>query len=161
MAPDLWGGLELAINTPVALLDSPGVPGQIEVKEICAMGLEVQPLPGGISGEKDAKWVLRRIGVEPLLDFLAPSAAREPVDYFDALVRSISALDRLLENRFQVPLRAFAILGEDEHPAVVPLPRCALGLPAEGRKFAAEVVADPVYEPQGLRFGQLPRFPSN
>ena len=54
MANDLRRGLELAVDAPVALLDAAWVPGQVEVEEIGAVGLEVQPLAGGVGGEQDA-----------------------------------------------------------------------------------------------------------
>ena len=37
-------GLQLAVDPAVALLDAAGVPGQVEVEEIRAVGLEVQAL---------------------------------------------------------------------------------------------------------------------
>ncbi len=76
-----------------------------------------------------------RIGVEAALDLLAPCAAREAVDDLDALVGAVGALDRLLEDRLQVALRALAVLGEDQDAAVVPLRRRALSarLPKGGR----------------------------
>ena len=76
VAADLGGRLELSVDAAVALLDATGIPGQVEVEEVRAMGLEVQALPGGVGGEQDAQRILRRIGVEPALDLLASSAAR-------------------------------------------------------------------------------------
>ena len=63
------------------------------------MRLEVQALAGRIGGEQDAQRVLRRVGVEPALDFLPPSAAREAVDYLDAFFGAVAAFDRLLDYR--------------------------------------------------------------
>ena len=47
------GRLQLAVDASVALLDAAGVPGQIEVEEVGAVRLEVQPLAGGVGGEQD------------------------------------------------------------------------------------------------------------
>ena len=155
VAADLGGRLELAVDAAVALLDAAGVPRQVEVEEIRAVRLEVQALAGGVGGEQDAQRVLRGVGVEPALDLLAPGAAREAVDHLDALVGAIGALDRLLEDRLQVALRALAVLGEDQDAAVVPLRRRALRLLAEGRQVRAEVLADPVDQPPHLGVGQV------
>ena len=99
VAADLGGRLELAVDAAVALLDAAGVPGQVEVEEVGAVGLEVQALAGGVGGEQDAQRVLGRVGVEAALDLLAPGAAREAVDHLDALVGAVGALDGLLEDR--------------------------------------------------------------
>ena len=157
VAADLVGRLELAVDAAVALLDAAGVPGQVEVEQVGAVGLEVQALAGGVGGEQDAQRILRRVGVEPALDLLAPRAAREAVDHLDALVGAVGALDRLLEDRLQVALRALAVLGEDQDAAVVPLRRRALRRLAEGREVRAEVLADPVDQPADLGVGQVPR----
>src|SRR5207249_2403108 len=93
---DLGGGLELAIDATVALLDAPRVPRQVEVEEVGAVRLEVQALAGGVGGKQDAERILRGIGVEAALDLAAPDAAREAVDHLDALVGTVGALDRLL-----------------------------------------------------------------
>ena len=72
VAADLGGGLELAVDAAVALLDAARVPGQVEVEEVGAVRLEVEALAGGVGGEQDAQRVLRRVGVEAALDLLAP-----------------------------------------------------------------------------------------
>src|SRR5262249_32165153 len=103
------------------------------MEQVRAMRLKVQALAGRIRREQDAQRVLLGVGVEAALDFLAPSATREAVDDLDALLGTFAALDRLLENRLQVALRALAILGEDEDPAIVPVRGIALHRPAERR----------------------------
>ena len=45
--------LKFTVNTPVALLDAVWIPGQIEMKQIRAMRLEVQAFPGRIGREQD------------------------------------------------------------------------------------------------------------
>jgi hypothetical protein len=152
------GRLELAVDAAVTLLDAAGVPGQVEMEQVRAMRLEVQTLAGRVGGEQDAQRILRRVGVEPALDFLSPSAAREAVDDLDALLGTFAALDRLLENRLQVALRALAILCEDEDAAIVPFRGIALYLPAERRHVRTEIPADPVDEVPGLRVGLMPRL---
>ena len=121
VANDLWRGLELAVDAPVALLDPPRVPGQVEVEEVGAVGLEVQPFAGGVGGEQDAQGVARGIGVEAALDLLALRPDGLAVDGLDALLREVGAGDGLLEHLAQVALRADDVLREDEHPALVPV----------------------------------------
>ena len=70
VAADLVGRLELAVDAAVALLDAAGVPGQVEVEQVGAVGLEVQALARGVGGDQDAQRVLRRVGVEAPLDLL-------------------------------------------------------------------------------------------
>ena len=61
VAADLRGRLELAVDPPVALLDPPGVPRQVEVEEVGAVGLEVEPLAGGVGGDQDPQRVVGRV----------------------------------------------------------------------------------------------------
>ena len=88
------------------------------------------------------RWISRRRG-----------AAGQAVYGLDALVGAVGALDRLLEHVAQVALRALAVLGEDEHPPVVPAGRGARGGLAERRQAGAQVRADPVDEAPGLGVG--------
>jgi hypothetical protein len=150
--------LELAIDAAVTLFDAARVPGQVEMEEVRAVRLEVQALAGRIRGEQDAQRVLRGVGVEPALDLLASAAAREAVDYLDALFGAIAALNRLFEDRFQIALRALAVFGKDQDTAVVPLRRLALCWLAVHRQFRAEIFADPIDQLPGLGIGQVPRL---
>ncbi len=70
VAADLGGRLQLAVDPPVALLDSPGVPRQVEVEQIGAVRLEVQTLPRRIGRDQDPHRLLGRIGVESPLDLV-------------------------------------------------------------------------------------------
>ena len=62
---DLGGRLELAVDAAVALLDAPGVPGQVEMEKVRAVGLEVQTLAGRVSGQQDAQRSAARQGRNP------------------------------------------------------------------------------------------------
>src|SRR5262245_39750922 len=108
------------------------------------MGLEVETLAGGVGGEENAERVLRGIGVEAALDLLAPYTAGEPIDHLDPLVGAVGALDGLFEDGLEPALCALAVLGEDEHPAVVPARRRARRPLTERRQVRTQVVANPV-----------------
>jgi hypothetical protein len=126
------------------------------VKEISAVGLKVQALAGRIGGEQDAQRILGGVGIKAALDLLASRTAREAVDHLDAFVGAVGTLDGLLEDGLEVTLRALAILGEDQDPAIVPLRRRALRLLAEGRQPRAEMFTDPINEPAHLSVRQVP-----
>ena len=71
VAADLVGGLQLAVDAAVALLDSSRVPRQVEVEEVRAVGLEVQALAGGVGRDQDPQRIVGRVGVEAALDLFA------------------------------------------------------------------------------------------
>ena len=155
VAAHLGRRLQLAVDAAVALLDAAGVPRQVEVEEVGAVGLEVQALAGGVGGEQDAQGVDGGVGVEPALDLLAAGALGQPVDHLDALVGAVGARDGLLEDVPQVALRPLAVLGEDEDTALVPARRPAPRRLAERRQLRAHLVANPVDEPECLRVGHV------
>ena len=126
--------LKLAVDSPVALLDATRIPGQVEVEEIGAVRLEVQPLAGSIGGEQNPQRVACGVGVEPALDLLALRTDGLPVDGLDAFVGKLGAGDGLFEHLAQKPLRADDVLREDQHSALVPARRRRCGkLVGQGR----------------------------
>ena len=98
------------------------------------------------------------MGVEPLLDLPPILRADQPVNHLDALIRQVRSCDRFLQDVPQVALRAFPVLGEDQHPTVVPGGRLTLRQLAEGRQPGAEVCPDPIDQPPHLGVGQVPRL---
>ena len=132
------------------------VPGEVEVEQVGAVRLEVQTFPGGICRQQNAKRVLGRIGVEALLDFPPPCRADQPVNHLDALVRQVRSRDRFLQDGLQIALGPLPVLGEDQHPAVVPGGPITLSQFAEGRQPGAEVFPYPVDKPPHLRVRQVP-----
>ena len=147
VAAHLRRGLELAIDTPVALLDAARIPGQVEVEEISAMRLKVESFTGSVSGDQDAQGVPRRIGIEAALDLLALRADGLPVDGLDAFLGKLGTGDRLFEHFTQVALGTDDVLRKDEHPPVVPAGRrpAAASLAAT-RQVRAQVLAYPFDE---------------
>ena len=90
--------LKLAVDAAVALLDAARIPRQIEMEQVGAVGLEVQPLAGRVGGQQDAQRIGGRVGIESPLDLLAAGAPGKPIDHLDALVGAISPVDGLLQN---------------------------------------------------------------
>jgi hypothetical protein len=84
-------GLEGAVDAAVALLEAGGVPGDVEVEEVGAGGLEVDALAGGVGGEQDAHGVVGGVGVEGALDLFAGFVAMPPWKREDALVGAVGA----------------------------------------------------------------------
>ena len=106
-------GLKLPVDAAVALFETAGVPRDIEVEEMLAVGLEIEPFACGIGGEQDADGMRGRIGVEGGLDGLAFVHGSGTVEDLDALVRAIGALDGGLELVAQIAEGGF-VFGEND-----------------------------------------------
>ena len=120
VAPHLRRRLQLAVDAAVALFDAAGVPGEVEVEEVGAVRLEVQPLAGGVGGEQDAQRVARGVGVEAALDLPPPRPHGLSVDGLDTLLGEVGSGDGLFQHLAEVALRPDHVLREDQHPAAVP-----------------------------------------
>jgi hypothetical protein len=59
MAADLFRVLERAVDAVVPLLHARGVPGDVEVEEVRAVGLEVDALARGVGREEDPRRMRR------------------------------------------------------------------------------------------------------
>jgi hypothetical protein len=112
VAADLGGRLEGAVDAAVALLEARGVPGDVDVEQVGAVGLEVDALAGGVGGDQDAHRVLVGIGVEGVLDLLAGLVAHAAVEHEDALVGAVGAGDGLGEEVLIIAL-GITVLGEE------------------------------------------------
>ena len=104
VAADLGGRLQLAIDAAVALLDAAGVPRQVEVEQVGAVRLEIEPFAGRVGGQQDAQRLARRIVVEAALDLLAAGAGGQAVDRGDAVRGPVGAGDGRLQHLPQVAL---------------------------------------------------------
>jgi hypothetical protein len=131
---DDGSALELAVDTAVALLHAGGVPGDVEVKEVGAVVLEVDALAGRVGGDEDAERRGARILVEGVLDLLAGVLVEAAVEGADAVLDVAQASEGLGELAEQVILGG-RVLGEEEDAAVTP------ALP-----FVEEVLPDPAEE---------------
>src|SRR5262249_2021895 len=87
-------GLQLAVDTPVALINAARIPRQIKVEQVGAVGLEIEPFASGVGGDQDAEWIVGGIGVESTLDLMSTGAARQAINDRDALIPAVRALDR-------------------------------------------------------------------
>ena len=63
--------LPVPINPPVTLLHHVRIPGNLDVDEVVAVVLKVDPLGSGISCKQNAHWGDRRISLEGRLHGLA------------------------------------------------------------------------------------------
>jgi hypothetical protein len=68
---NLFGRLKFTVNTTIALFKPGGVPGDVEVKEVVAVVLEIQALAGCIGCQKDAHRGPGGVGIERFLDLMA------------------------------------------------------------------------------------------
>jgi hypothetical protein len=127
VAPHDVGGLEGAIDPTVALLHPPRVPGQIEVEEICTLGLEVHAFARRVGANEDADRMPPV--VERLLDLLPIFLGHPAVQGEDAPLGSLGAGERRFELVNEVIL-GVGVLGEDEQGA---LEDSAPSAPEEGR----------------------------
>src|SRR6516162_4888560 len=71
------------------------VPRHIDVDQIVAAGLQVDPFARGIGADQDAEWLGRRLGVEGELDGLAAIGSGGSGENIDPLVDAIRVLQRL------------------------------------------------------------------
>ena len=63
-ADDLFCGLELPIDATVTLFQPGGVPRQVQMNKVGAIGLEVDAFSGGIGADQDTQRLRVRIGVK-------------------------------------------------------------------------------------------------
>ena len=97
MTVDLRIGLELPVDAAVALFEATGVPGQVEMEQVPAVGLKVETLPGCIGRNEDSERVLRRLFVERGLDGIAVIRASRPVEDGQAFARDLRTAHRCFE----------------------------------------------------------------
>ena len=93
MAENFIVRLQLAVDAAVALLHAAGIPGNVEVEQVPAMGLQVQALAGGVRGDENSQRMLGGLTVKGLLDGFSLIDWRGAVIDGDALVGAIRILD--------------------------------------------------------------------
>jgi len=116
---DIRVGLQLAIDASIPLLHPAGIPGDIEMKDVPTVRLEIQPFAGSIRGDEYADEMLRRVGIEGGLDDLAFSDRSWAVEDRNALVCTISTRDCRRELLLEVSL-GIVVLGEKDDADIVP-----------------------------------------
>ena len=136
-AEDLPGRLELPVDAAVALVEAARVPGQVEVEEIGAVALQVQPLAGGVGGDQDAERMVFRLGVEGVLDVLADRWRGRAGEDRDPFAGPVGVGDRFAEAAFEVAARVLVLGEDDDAPVVPPRGRGGLRLGPPGRRCAA------------------------
>ena len=113
VAIDLRLGLELAVDAAVALLKAAGVPRHVEMEQVPAVGLEIEPLAGGVGGNQDAERVFPGVGRERALDLLALRGRRRAVIDGDPVGGPVGGVDGGRKLLMEVTL-GVVILGEDQ-----------------------------------------------
>ena len=122
VAAHLRRRLQLVVDTSVPLLDASGVPGEVEVEEIGAVGLEVEALAGGVGGDQDAQGVAGQVGVEAALELLSLRPHGLPVDGLNAVLGEVGPGDGLFEHRSE----GAEVAGRVEAPGADCTPRLLL-----------------------------------
>ena len=145
MAEDIVMRLKFAVDAAVPLFHAAGIPRDIEVKQIPAVGLKVETFTSGVSRNEDADGMLARFGVEGQLDRLAFLAGSGAVKDRDPVVGAVGAFNCGLKLLMQVTLRVI-VLGEDDDSNLVPL-GWSLALLARLGKIGTLVLANPLDKP--------------
>ena len=89
MAIDHRLRLQLAVNPAIALFHSPRIPRHVQMKQIRAMRLQVQPFAGGVGGQQNPHRMLAGIGIKRPLDRLAFVGGGGPPINRQALVGAV------------------------------------------------------------------------
>ena len=135
--------MKLAIDAAIALFETRRVPGNVEVEEIGAMGLEVEAFAGGVGGEEDANGVTVRRGVKSVFDALPVHAIGFAAIDTDAAFWVAEGGKEFFELVAEIDEGVF-VGGEDDDAPVVPL--------AAGE----EVVEDPLVQVADAGIGLIP-----
>ena len=77
----------------LALFQTARVPGDVKVKQVGTVPLEVDAFPSSISGEQDPNGVFVGRAIEGTLDFFPLLIGHAAMELHDAKVRLISAID--------------------------------------------------------------------
>ena len=143
VAVDFGSRLKLAVDAAIALFEARGIPGNVEVEEIGAMGLEVEAFAGGVGGEEDANGVTVRRGVKSVFDALPVHAIGFAAIDTDAAFWVAEGGKEFFELVAEIDEGVF-VGGEDDDAPVVPL--------AAGE----EVVEDPLVQVADAGIGLIP-----
>ena len=131
---------------PLRCSSRDGIPRQVEVEEVVAVGLEVDALARGVGADQDAQRALGGSALKARLTSSRRSCAGDAGEDGDALVGAVGVGERLLEAPLQLAPRVL-VLGEDDQAAVVPACR-----------RSSMLRADPVDQPAhaGIRLALVP-----
>ena len=119
-ADDLLRRLELAIDPAVALFQPGGIPRQIEMNEVGAIGLKVDALAGGIGADQDTQRLDVRVRVEGPFDLFPSIRSRRSREHPDAVVGAIRLGKSLAQPPFQ-PAPGILVFREDDEAPAVPV----------------------------------------
>ena len=160
MAKDLRRRLKLAVDAAVALLEATRIPGEIEMKEVVAVGLEIETLTGGVGGDEDAERLGGRIGVEGFFDFLAAVGRSRAAEDGDAAVGRVGTVDCGREHLLEVAGGVFPF-GENQDADGGPGGRRARGRATGEADGGAAVLLEPGDEGADAGVGAVTRVIGN
>ncbi len=111
--------LKLAVDAAIALFDPRGVPGEVDMDQVRAAGLEVDAFARRVGADQNSQRFLARVGVEGMFDLLPAVQARGAGEDADAVLGEIGVFESLPKATLQ-PAARVLIFGENYEPAVVP-----------------------------------------
>ncbi len=83
------------------------------MKQVGAVGLEVEAFASGVGGEQNAEGIFTWISIETALNLFPPGTTGQAIDNLDPVLGIISAFNSLFNDSFQPAFCALAIFGED------------------------------------------------
>ena len=117
-ANDLFRRLELTIDTAIALLQSGGVPRQVEMNQIGAIALEVDAFAGRISADQNAQRLNIGIRVERSFHLFPSIRSRCAGEDANSVISAIRVRHRLAQASFEPSPRVLVFCENDETPAI-------------------------------------------
>jgi hypothetical protein len=109
--------LELAIDAAVPLFEPGGIPRQIQMNEVRAIGLEVDVLPSGIGAYEDTQRLGVRVCVESPFDLFPSSRSRRSREHPNALLGAMRTGQNLAQSPFEPAPGVLVFREDDKVPA--------------------------------------------
>jgi hypothetical protein len=134
----LRAGLAVPVNAAVALLETVGIPRNLDMHHPVTVALQVDALAGRVGGQQDPYRRFRRVVLEVRLDAFALVGVHAAVQQLEAVAGQAASGQALGQ-----PLLSMAVFGEDDDPLVGP------------RAVGAYNVGDPIQQQVRLRVASV------